>query len=84
MTDPKNAEPEKIKVSEKSALKSTETSADKSKAPGNEPEKTVDEPVATVEAPYPTQADLDAIKAGTYGKTRELKPVDDNTGYQTR
>lgn len=47
------------------------------------------EPVETVDAPYPSQADLDAIKEGRFTVNaarakRDMKAIDDKTGYKTR
>lgn len=50
------------------------------KLAGEEP---ADEPAATPDAPYPSQADLDAIRKGTF-RTREVKAETGGAKYKTR
>lgn len=54
-------------IREEAAATTTETEA----KPTSKAKKTAE---PTSEVPYPTQADLDAMKAGTYGN-RELKSI---------
>lgn len=42
------------------------------------------EPAPTPDAPYPTQADLDAMRDGTFRHGREVKADDKSVGYKTR
>lgn len=43
------------------------------------------EQAPVVEAPYPSQADLDAIKNGTFNReTRDVKADPSKASYQTR
>lgn len=42
------------------------------------------ESAPTPDAPYPTQADLDAMRDGTFRHGREAKADDKSVGYKTR
>ncbi|MGB5903802.1 MAG: hypothetical protein WBH00_13220 [Xanthobacteraceae bacterium] len=41
-------------------------------------------PAASAETPHPTQAELDAMRNGTYRHGREAKSDDKSLGYKTR
>jgi hypothetical protein len=64
----------------KAGEKSADVDVGKAPAKGAEPAATAPAPTSD---PYPSQADLDAIKEGRYVR-RDARPEADKAGYKTR
>lgn len=85
MTDKTAAEKAKHEADEAADAKSKDEAEKERAAKAAEQEAKRAEPEVTVEAPYPSQADLDAIKTpGDFRRRRKVRPATASVDYKTR